>query len=230
MPKIKKTKKEKKVDDKAIIPAGLNGLEQSFKGSNGNIIQLKDILTDKEWWVLKKRTSQMTIITHDGVKRIADAAGLSKSPKYSILISPTHENNYTIAMQVEICDNEGKCTNEIGEVNRNNLGSRGRANPVNMAQKRAYDRAVFRHLGITGMLGEDELQDEEEKTDMENLTDEQKKEIVPFINKIWAATEQKALKDVALEIKQTALSEEQKAELRKLWSKQAGILLEKKTF
>jgi hypothetical protein len=230
MPKLKRIKK----DIKAIVAneyPTLNGLEQSFKGHNGQQIVLKDILVEKEWWVLKQRKSQSTIITHDGVKKIADAAGLSKSPKYSILISPTHENNYTIAMQAEICDNEGKCTTEIGEVNRNNLGSRGRANPVNMAQKRAYDRAVFRHLGITGLLGEDELQDEEEKTEMETLTDEQKIEIVPFINKIWAATNQAELKAVADEIKVvTTFIPEQIIELRKAWKKQAAEILSKKTF
>jgi hypothetical protein len=223
-------KVKRKKNDKTIVPDGLNGLEQHFKGSKGKEIQLSSILTAKEWWILKKKSSQVTIITHEGVKKIADAAGLQTNPRYSILISPTHENNYTIAMQCEICDNNSRCTIEIGEVNRNNLGTRGRQNPVNMAQKRAYDRAVFRHLGITGLLGEDEIADEEEEKEMDKLSNEDQKAIVPFINEIINSKTQAELKTIANNIKRIVnqYSKEQIDVLRGLWKKRVAELT--KTF
>lgn len=220
MKKIKKTK-EKDIE----IPL-LDGLAQSFKDKSKKQVQLKTILKDTDWWILKKRTSQLTIVSHDGVKKIADAAGIQTNPRYSILISPTHENNYTLAMQVEICDGDGRCTVEIGEVNRNNLGSRGRANPVNMAQKRAYDRAVFRHLGINGLLGEDEIQDVEEEKEMDKINLEEQKQIVPLINKVLNTKTVQELKTLAIEIKKesTKYTSAQVDVLRGLWKKRFAEL------
>lgn len=169
----------KKQSKKENIPEGLN---QTFFGSDCKPIKLKDCLTESDWWILKKRNNQSTILTHEAIKKLADLAGISKKVSYNIKLSPTHENNYMLIVEVEVCDDK-RCTTEWGEVNRQNLGGRGRLNPANMAQKRGYDRAVLRHLGISGLLGEDELSDEPEEN-MNQLSQDEQKEIVPIINKI----------------------------------------------
>jgi hypothetical protein len=220
-------KENNKVNDKITTEKDLSGLEQCFKGVDGKVYKLKNVLEQSDWWVLKKRKSETTILFHSAVQKIANLAGMQTNPRYSVLISPSHENNHTIAMQIEICDTKGRCTTNIGEVNKDNLGSRGRANPVNMAQKRAYDRAVFTHLGITGLLGEDELTDEEENKEMDKLKLEEQKAIVPFINSILAALTDADLKKVAKDIKAstTILSAEQLDVLRGIWKKKAAELI-----
>jgi len=220
-------KENNKVNDKITTEKDLSGLEQCFKGVDGKVYKLKNVLEQSDWWVLKKRKSETTILFHSAVQKIANLAGMQTNPRYSVLIAPSHENNHTIAMQIEICDTKGRCTTNIGEVNKDNLGSRGRANPVNMAQKRAYDRAVFTHLGITGLLGEDELTDEEENKDMDKLKLEEQKAIVPFINSILAALTDADLKKVAKDIKAstTILSAEQLDVLRGIWKKKAAELI-----
>ena len=77
------------------------------------------------------------------------------------------------------------CANEWGEASTNSVGSRGRNNLANMAEKRAYDRAVFRLLGIEGILSEEELPDEDkDENDMDNLSKDESKIIAPLINQI----------------------------------------------
>jgi len=197
-----------------------NGLEQTIIQKDGTLIPISKILTPNDWWVLKKRNSQATILLHDAVKKLADIAGIQTNPKYSILIAPTHENNYTIAMQVEICDSTGRCTTDIGETNRSNLGIRGRANPVNMSQKRAYDRAVLRHLGITGLLSEEEIQEEEDKN-MDKLSEEEAKQITPLVNEILNAKDKKVLNTFKLKMRSIIgnYNENQVNFLRELWKK-----------
>ena len=199
------------------VPEGLN---QSFVGLDGVQYVLKEFLTRQDWWTLKKHKVLLAIITHDGVKKIANRAGMGTNPKYTVLIQPSDHNNYTTAMQVEICDSFGKCTTDIGESSRSNLGTHGRQNPINMAQKRAYDRAVFRHLGITGLLAEDELQDEEEPNEMDKLSFDEQKEIVPLLNLILGAKGKQdltAFKNKMKGIK--GLKEEQLNLLRGMWKK-----------
>jgi len=195
-------KKLKKQTNRSRPLPVLYGLEQAFKDKNGKKTILKDFLTDKDWWEHKGKTYLAVILTHDAVKRIADAGGIMSNPEYTILTQPNYQNNYQYLMQIKICDTKGQCTTEMGESNRSNLSSRGRGNPANMAQKRAYDRAVLRHMGLNGLLGEDELEDVEPiKENMETLTEEEKQAVVPFINKIWASAKKPDLAKVQVEIK-----------------------------
>lgn len=212
-----KIKREKKIE---TLPE-LNGLNQLFKTQDGKKLKLKDILKKDDWWELKNRNKIIMILTHDAVKKIADEAGISTNIDYSILTQPSHENNYQQTWQAKISDPGGKITVEIGEVNRNNLGSRGRNNPANMAQKRAYDRAVLRHLGIVGFLGEDELPEKEEEK-MENLTPDDAKQIVALLNQIFAAKDKKELMDFSNKMQELKLSysELQLEVLRNAWGNQ----------
>ena len=160
------------------------GLEQTVKGT-----ALYKIIKPEHVWQTKGKVKR-TIITHDGVKRIADFAKVSKEVYYTVLTQPDAYNNYQYTIQAKVCI-QGKhddCATEIGEANRSNLGTKGRSNPANMAEKRAYDRAVFRLLGITGILSEEELSDEDsEEDDMHGLSHNGLKEIAPLINQITLA-------------------------------------------
>lgn len=184
--KVKKAKTVKAKVKPDIAPE-LRGLDQSFIDRHGNAVLLKDFLKEGDWWELKNKKSIRHIIYHDAVKKLADAAGINSVVNYNVLIQPSVSNNYMLLLQATVTDEKGRSSTGLGETNRSNLGLRGRANPGNMAEKRAYDRAVFNHLRITGLLGEDELPDEPEEQEMEKLTDEEKKIIAPLINEIWAA-------------------------------------------
>lgn len=203
----------------------LSGLEQGFKNKNGKVIKLKSFLKEGDWWELKSDKRVTVIILHDAVKKIANEAGISTDPEYKVLTQPVIENNYTYLIQVKITDSKGRSTVELGEASRHNLGSRGRNNPANMAQKRAFDRAVFTHLGITGLLGEDELIDEENK-EMDKLSHDDQKKIVPLLNELFAATSKEALK--AFSAKMTKIKEEyspaQLDTLRGIYTKKLAVM------
>lgn len=222
-PKKKEVKKEK--------PSVPEGLLQKFKNKTGKEVTLLSVLVPTDAWEHKGRTFKSLIIRHDGVKKIADAAGISKDVDYQVLTQPTAYNNYQYTIQARVkrlkhLPNEENAASEIGETNRNNLRSRGKNNPGNMAQKRAYDRAVFRLLGITGILSDEELPDnEEEENDMpQELSHKDRKEIAPLINKLLLAKTEKDLitfnSFMKVEVKK--YNPEQLEYLRKLYKKRAG--------
>jgi hypothetical protein len=208
----------------------MTGLTQTFTDKDNKIVQLQDILTVDDSWELKKRGhANMTILTHAGIQKIADAAGISKNVGYEVLIQPNANNNYQLSINATIKRGD-EIVNEIGEVNRSNLTSRGKQNPTNMAQKRAYDRAVLRMLGIRGMLSEDELTDESDDNNMDNLTIDQQKKIAPVITKIINAKTTKQLTDIKYEMQKakSQYTEEELTQIRKQWKKQFAELT--KTF
>jgi hypothetical protein len=228
VPKEKKPAKEKKVVNGKEAPVDITyGLEQAFVSSDGDDVLLRDFLKEGEWWVLKKKTSVSVILTHDAVKRIADRAGIRQDIRYEVLTQPTYQNNYQYLIQCTICDASGKCTTELGESNRANLGSRGRNNPANMAQKRAYDRAVFRHLGIIGLLGEDDIEEEKE-SNMKTLTPEEAKAIAPLINELLTVKKKSDVDTFNKKMKadKGKYTEDQLAVLRKLRDTKLGELTE----
>jgi hypothetical protein len=204
----------------------MDGLKQTFKNIQGDEYVLESILTTEDWWELKKRgRPSMTILTHSGIQKIADLAGIDKTVKYEVLIQPHVNNNYQLSINATIT-RDGETVNEIGEVNRNNLTEKGKHNPTNMAQKRAYDRAVLRMLGIRGMLSEDELTEETDDKKMDNLTIDQQKKIAPIISKIINAKSSKDLTAVRNEIKSSlnTYTEDELNHLRKQWKKQSAEL------
>lgn len=212
------------------------GLEQTFKDKAGKITKLINVISRDDVWEQKGRTFKATIISHEGVKKIADRAGISKDVDYTVLTQPTAYNNYQYTIQVKVkrivhLNGEENSASEIGEANRNNLRSRGRANPANMAQKRAYDRAVLRLLDIKGILSEEELADEEPQNDMpEELTHDERKEIAPIINKLLLAKDNKDLILFASFMKEQKekCKDNQLEYLRKLYTKRVGELTPKK--
>lgn len=216
MKHIKEAAKSKR-EDKKVKPIPFEGLEQIVRNK-----PLYKIISREHVWQTKGKVKR-TIITHDGVKRIADFAMLSKDVRYAVLTQPDAYNNYQYTIQATVCYRDGKdCATEIGEANRSNLGSRGRNNPANMAEKRAYDRAVFRLLGITGILSEEELSDEEaQEEDMHGMYHEQMKQIAPLINQITLAKGKEQLVEFNRAMKENAkkYDKEQLDYLRELYKK-----------
>jgi hypothetical protein len=201
------------------------GLKQSFKKADGTVTTLEKGLSEKDWWISKGRTKKL-ILTHSAVQKVADTAGVSKDVQYTILTQPDAYNNYQYTIQAKVCKGK-ECVTELGEANRSNLGNKGRANPANMAQKRAYDRCVFRLLGISGLLSEEELSDEdEEENKMDGLTIEETKAIAPLINKILLSKTKENMNDFNKEMKVKAkdCNPAQLGYLRKLYSKKVAEL------
>ena len=210
----------KKIETK-IKKEEIEGLKQTFKNRAGKITSLVSVLRENDFWQTAGKVKR-TILTHDAVKKLADLAGVNKLYKNTILTQPDAYNNYQYTWQVEIVNHKNEHAIGIGEANRNNLGTKGRSNPANMAEKRAYDRAVLRLLGITGLLSEEELSDEEtENNKMEGLSHEDKKTIAPTVNQLLLAkTKDDFLKFnnwMKLKIKQ--FNPEQLDYLRKLYKK-----------
>lgn len=210
----------------------IEGLQQKFKTKDERYLKLSEVLSNNgDYWQTTGRVKR-TILTHDAVKKLADTAGLSKAPEYVVLTQPDAMNNYQYTIQARVCKvtDKNDCVVEIGEANRSNLGSKGRGNPANMAQKRAYDRAVLRLLGITGLLSAEELSDEETKDTMEGLSHEDKKAIAPIVNKLILASNKDHLIVFNKEMKEKAkrYSAEQLDYLRKLYRKKVGEITKTK--
>jgi len=202
----------------------MKGLEQSFKSSTGKVVFLKEVLTKDDWWELKKGRSKVEILTHSAIQKIADLAGIDRVVAYTILIEPSYTNNYQLSIEAKITRNN-ECVNEIGEVNRSNLGKRGKNNPTNMAQKRAFDRAVLRLLGIEGMLSEEELADADD-TEMDHLTIDQQKKVAPLLSEIILCKSKTELNAFSKKMKtdKSNYTEDEITYLRKLWKKQLSEL------
>lgn len=219
----KKQVEKKKAQVAKKIP---EGLDQKIKMSSGKTVKLIEIISPKEVWETKGKTKR-TIITHDGVKKIADVAGVSQDVQYTILTQPDVYNNYQYTIQARICRGK-ECTSEIGEANRQNLGAKGRQNPANMAQKRAFDRAVLRLLGITGILSEEELSDEEEysESEMHTLTHEERRQIAPIISQLLLATKKEHMQLFNEKMKKDSkkYTDDQLSYIRKLYQKRLGEL------
>jgi hypothetical protein len=219
--KIKRGKNE--VKPTVVVTKKLDdGLDQEFRLANGKYTTIRKFLKPKDAWTTNGRVKR-TLISHDGVKKIADAAGISKAPQYRVLTQPDAMNNYQYTIECKICFlKDGECAAEIGEANRSNLGSKGRGNPANMAEKRAYDRAVFRLLGITGLLSEEELQDEEPDDDkMDGLSKDESKAIAPTVNQLLLAKtkEEFAIFNKDMKEKAKEFQPNQLDYLRKLYKK-----------
>lgn len=221
----KKELPNKLINQKELV----EGLQQSFQKSDGKPVTLHSVLTSKDFWVTNGKVKR-TILTHDAVKHLADLAGVLKNYKNTILTQPDAYNNYQYTWQVEVCTKKGECSVGIGEANRSNLGAKGRGNPANMAEKRAYDRAVLRLLGITGLLSEEELPDEETPDKMEGLTHEEKKKIAPIVNQLILAKESKQLIAFGNEMKSKSktLNPAQLDYLRKLYKKKVAEITKDK--
>ena len=229
-PKIIAPPKEVKPKGKIVVSKDMiEGLQQKFTTKDNKEVSLHSVLSEGDYWQTNGRVKR-TILTHDAVKKLADMAGVRMDPEYTVLTQPDAMNNYQYTIQVKICNHKNVCVTEIGEANRSNLGTKGRGNPANMAQKRAYDRAVLRLLGITGLLSAEELSDEETQETMDGLSHEDKKSIAPMVNKLILATTNENLILFGREMKSKASSfkPEQLDYLRKLYRKKVGEITKTK--
>ena len=217
----KNNKKEKKTEVKPD-PKTIEGLQQVIVLANGEAKPLYELINESDWWQSNGKIKR-TMLTHDAVKKLADMAGIKKYVTYMVLTQPDAYNNYQYTINATIETANGEKVAEIGEANRNNLGAKGRNNPANMAQKRAYDRAVLRALGITGLLSEEELSDEENEDKMEGLTHDERKQISPIINQLLLVKDKKQLIVFSAKMKQTVKESKftpaQLDYLRKLYKK-----------
>lgn len=225
-PKMNSTKPEKKQKTlKDMKLEDIPGLQQVVKGK-----KLYQIITREDAWQHQRGKNMLTIIRHVGVQKIADFSKVSKDVEYKILTQPDAYNNYQYTISAKVCflGKKDDCATEIGEANRSNLSNRGRNNPANMAEKRAYDRAIFRLLGITGILSEEELADlEEDEESMDELTHAERKHIAPAINKLLLAGSQKDLAEFNKRMKDgeaAKLNDKQRDYVRKLYQKRVGEL------
>lgn len=223
--KTTKEKKPKKVEETKVEspPSEIEGLQQTFKSSEGKMVKLQDRLQEGDYWQTTGRVKR-TIITHNGVKKIADIAGVNKVVGYQVLTHPDAMNNYQYTIIATVSSEQHGTANEIGEANRSNLGAKGRGNPANMAQKRAYDRAVFRLLEIDGVLSEEELADEEVEERMDGLSHEERQSISPTVNQLLLASKKEHLIifNRMMKNKVKEFTEPQLDYLRKLYKKKVA--------
>lgn len=160
------------------------GLEQTFLSSTGEFVLLADVLNESDWWESKSGKKISVILTHSAVEKIAELAGL-KVIDYIVKTQPDCYNNYQYTVQANIVRKDGSMLNpEWGEANRNNLGNKGRNNPANMAQKRAFDRTVLKGLNLLGLLSEEEIADENDDNKMNNLNPDEAKAIAIVLNRV----------------------------------------------
>lgn len=142
-----------------------------FVDSSGKFISVTDVIDKKvDCWLAKDKN--IWILTHAAVEKIAQLAGISlnfdvsESPN----INPTYQNELEHIVRVTIKCNAKKdqgCIHSTentftvtGESNRVNTPYRGRGYLRKMAEKRGFDIAVLKHLGLHTMIfSEEEAED-----------------------------------------------------------------------
>lgn len=145
--------------------------EAVFLDSSGKFTNVVDVIDKKvDCWLMKDKN--IWILTHAAVEKIAQLAGISlnfdvsESPN----INPTYQNELEHIVRVTIKCNAKKdqgCVHSTentftvtGESNRVNTPHRGRGYLRKMAEKRGFDIAVLKHLGLHTMIfSEEEAED-----------------------------------------------------------------------
>lgn len=236
---------EKKKNEKSIID------DVKFINKSGKEILLSSVIDKtKDCWMLKgQKGKEVWILSHKAVEKIADIAGISKNfdVEESSHIVPDIKNEHEHIVRVTIHCKAGKnSSNECcwhsdenyltitGEANRVNTPHRGAGYLRKMAEKRAYDIAVLKHLGLYSSIfseeeSEDFRNDEEKKHDTRILPGTKEFElIVEDINVVVNSTDKAKLKEAGKKIKQgikdNKYSEKQLIYLRELFNRQTGKL------
>ena len=232
--KKEKTKKEPK---KEVNPEPV--FDVSFLDMDGGITLVKEIIKPEETWLLEKKREKKSIriLSHSAVQKIARIAGIATNAKVeeSQNIIPSAENSFNTVVSVTIKCNAATnpksntgCVHDwyenyltmTGEASKLNTG-RGKDYLRTMAEKRGYDRAVLRHLGIDGVYSEEEAIafDEDAKSKVDVISEDDLKGLVEFVNGIFQAKNVIELKKVADQIKKTNCNENQLTYLRELYKK-----------
>lgn len=190
----------------------------TFLDKEGKIIKVKNLIDEKETWLLEKKreNKSIRILAHSAIQKIAKVAGINSNYEVeeSEHIIPKPENSMLNIVEVIIhCSaktKNGGCVHDTqnylrmtGEASKLNTG-RGKDYLRTMAEKRGYDRAVLRHLGIEGVYSEEEAiafeAEEQAKIDVINADDIES--IHEHINSILAAKSKEDLEKVAMQIKE----------------------------
>lgn len=208
-----------------------------FHGTKGDV-NVDDVISkDELYTVTKKRkdgnkfvTEKRTLIKRDGIRKIAEAAGILTKFEKKLIIEPSVTNRYMIAFDVTVTDGNGRETTMLGEASDENTKGISKMYKGLTAERRGWSRAVLVHVGLTGVYGEDEFIQEDEIADEENIDKETSydslshdsfKEIVPFVNAINASKSKSELRRVieSISSEKDKLSKEQKDYLNKLIKK-----------
>lgn len=185
----------------------------TFISKDGLPLHIKDVLDEKELWESKNRKGSSFIISHAGFEKIAQLAGISLDydVKESDTVQPSYKNELEHIVRVTIYRRAKHGTVAIddsftatGTANRINTSGVGRKYIRLMAEKRGFDIAVKKLLGLSGIYSEAESSDFENveenpmyaapKTiEFENISDD--------INSLMLATNVKELNTAAKAIK-----------------------------
>ena len=151
--------------------------DYKFLDKYGNEVRVVDVIDKtKDCWFLRNKS--LWILTHAGVEKLAKIAGISSNydVEESQTIIPTYQNELEHIVRVTMkCNAKGKkpitelggCVHSdentltvTGEANRINTPNRGRGYLRKMAEKRAWDIAVLKHLGLySAIFSEDEAEE-----------------------------------------------------------------------
>lgn len=226
---------KKKEEVKIEIP------DIAFIAKDGTKASVKNILTSDDYWTHKK--GDAWIISHKGVEKLAAIGGIKPqiNTRFELEVSPTYQNamNHQVVANM-ICETElkanvgtleepdlqivpDKCAHgtdqtffSSGEAARYNTGARGGSYLRLMADKRAYDRGVLRHLGLDNGLN---IYSEEEaeafEQDKVKPTNEIIEKLSPYLNGIVNAKSVAELKPLAQSIKVEVIDEADLEFLRK---------------
>ena len=228
-------KKEKKEKENELI-------DSSFTNKFGKTVKVSKVISEKEFWALenKRKGTKIWIISNKGIQKIAEEAGISKNYKVeeSENIIPKPENSLLHVVRVTIkCNAKEKIMVNgcIHDENDGTLEMTGEASKLNtrrggdylrlMAEKRGYDRAVLRHLGIEGAYSEEESvdfeNDEDGKKKVDVLEPADLEAIAEHINQITGCKSKEDLKKVGEFIKDSIskLNENQLEFLRQQYQK-----------
>ena len=220
-------KKEEKIVEEKII-------ESIFLNSKGKEIRVSDIICKDDCWFLKR--ANRWVLAHNGVQKLAKVAGILE--KYLVsdpIVQPSYENELEYLFRVTIlCDagrKDHKClhgeaeTAMLGEANKVSAPNRGRGYLAIMAEKRGYDRAVLKHLGLVNVYSEVEADEfEKEDNEQENLKRDEFEGISDDVNKIINSKGTDDLKKIFPIMKKKIIiyNPKQQEYLRKLFAKQVA--------
>lgn len=217
-----------------------------FLDKTGKTVKLTDVI-DKEidCWFL--RNKGLWILTHAAIEKIAITAGISRNFEVdeSSNVQPTYQNELEHIVRVTIhckAKKESGCVHSdedeftvTGESNRINTPHRGRGYLRKMAEKRGFDIAVLKHLGLyTTVFSEDEAEEFREGGKTKDVSimpgSKEFEAIVEEINLILNASTKKELKVVGKELKkriaEKKYTEKQYNYLKDLFKKEVAEKIE----
>lgn len=227
-------KEEKKVDSKDPFK------EITFIDKAGESKSISDVLDldDFNLFEVKRKKDgqqvkkQKYLITYDGAKKLALAAGIT-GYHIDLLVAPTVENKMTTYLKITLLCPDCKHahdeeTEKLGEASNENTSSIASKYKGSMAEKRGFVRAVIDHLNLPNFYGEDEFSEDPllEKEKESNLSKDEFEALAEILNLLINATNIKDLEDVGVEIKKKVpeLSETQLEYLRRVYGERQKAL------